>query len=156
MYTCVSWYCSYTCIILIFISEQQNNNPIRAQISFSWSPQKKRLSMLINPILHFQNKYVHVHQVKLSNQKSWVELVPIPLMQSRDLWRTTRKWNFKWNLLQTRSWKPFKISPKRFFSWNLTQILNIVSKKGYSVVYVTFSKIIYLHVQHACFRNFIL
>lgn len=156
MYTCVSWYCSYTCIILIFISEQQNNNPIRAQISFSWSPQKKRLSMLINPILHFQNKYVHVHQVKLSNQKSWVELVPIPLMQSRDLWRTTRKWNFKWNLLQTRSWKPFKISPKRFFSWNLTQILNIVSKKGYSVVYVTFSKIIYLHVQHAFFRNFIL
>lgn len=130
MYTCVSWYCSYTCIILIFISEQQNNNPIRAQISFSWSPQKKRLSMLINPILHFQNKYVHVHQVKLSNQKSWVELVPIPLMQSRDLWRTTRKWNFKWNLLQTRSWKPFKISPKRFFSWNLTQILNIVKKKG--------------------------
>lgn len=156
MYTCVSWYCSYTCIILTFISQQQNNNPIRAQISFSWSPQKKRLSMLINPILHFQNKYVHVHQVKLSNQKSWVELVPIPLMQSRDLWRTTRKWNFKWNLLQTRSWKPFKISPKRFFSWNLTQILNIVSKKGYSVVYVTFSKIIYLHVQHAFFRNFIL
>lgn len=156
MYTCVSWYCSYTCIILTFISQQQNNNPIRAQISFSWSPQKKRLSMLINPILHFQNKYVHVHQVKLSNQKSWVELVPIPLMQSRDLWRTTRKWNFKWNLLQTRSWKPFKISPKIFFSWNLTQILNIVSKKGYSVVYVTFSKIIYLHVQHAFFRNFIL
>lgn len=145
-YTCVSWYCSTTCIILTFISQQQNNNPIRAQISFSWSPQKKRLSMLINPILHFQNKYVHVHHVKLSNQKSWVELVLVPLMQSRDLWRTTRKWKFKWNLLQTRSWKAFKISPKRFLSWNLTQILNIFSKKGYSVVYVTFSKIIHLHV----------
>lgn len=133
-------------IKLTFISQQQNNNPIRAQISFSWSPQKKRLSMLINPILHFQNKYVHVHHAKLSNQKTWVELVPVPLMQSRNLWRTTRKWKFKGNLLQTRSWKAFKISTKRFLSWNLTQILDIFSKKGYSVVYVSFSKIIYLHV----------
>lgn len=56
-------------MIKTYIAQHHNDNLIRTlyTISFSGSPQTKYLCTFINPILHIENTYVHVHHVKPIN-----------------------------------------------------------------------------------------